>query len=127
MKTIHEGINSVNGSDSATSHVLIGGEPDNFLSGEDDNVMTVGESPREAHTLRMFLSHPKKVRFGCWNVKTLYQLGKTAQMCREMDNYGISVLGVSECRWTGIGKVIIQTGHVIIYSGKKENMSMEWP
>ena len=107
----------MNGSDSATSHVLIGGEPDNFLSGEDDNVTSAGESPREAHTLRTFLSHPKKkVRFGCWNVKTLYQLGKTAQMCREMDNYGISVLGVIECRWTGIGKVITQTGHFIIYS-----------
>ena len=100
------------------------GEPDNFLSGEDDYVMSAGESPMEAHTLRTFL------RFGCWNVKTvkkLYQLLKTAQMCRERDNYGISVLGVSECRWTGIGKVITQTGHVIIYSGKEENMSMEWP
>ena len=120
-ETIDEERNSVNGSDSATTHLNIEGVPENFIIREDADMTSAGESLTEAYTLRRYLSHPKtKLRFGCWNVKTLYQLGKTAQLCKEMDNYGISALGVSECRWTGIGKVTTQTGHVIIYSGREE-------
>ena len=120
-ETYDEEENSVIGSDSASGHVLIEGAPDDFLRRGDVDMTRAGESLTEARSLRRGLSHPKTtIRFGCWNVRTLYQLGKTAQVCREMDKYNISALGVSEHRWKGIGKMITQTGHVIIYTGRED-------
>lgn len=43
-------------------------------------------------------------RVGCWNVRTLNQTGKIAEVTREMNNYSIELLGVSETRWTGSGE-----------------------
>lgn len=82
---------------------------------------TAGQSLRDASTPMRFLVHPKtKVRIGCWNVRTMYQIGKTAQVCREMENYKLDLVGISESRWTGMGKLQTQTGQVIIYSGKED-------
>ena len=44
----------------------------------------------------------------------LYCIGKSAQLAREMDKYKIDVMGISECRWMGQGKVKINTGESII-------------
>ena len=82
---------------------------------------SAGQSLRDVSTSMRFMVHPKtKVRIGCWNVRTMYQLGKTAQVCRERKNYNVDILGISECRWTGMGKLTTQTGDVIIYSGKED-------
>ena len=35
----------------------------------------------------------------------MYATGMVAQVTMEMDHYGIEILLISECRWTGIGKV----------------------
>ena len=43
-----------------------------------------GESRKETCMQRRALTHPKKtVRVGCWNVRTMYSTGKTAQVCRD--------------------------------------------
>ena len=34
-----------------------------------------------------------KTSIGTWNVRTLYETGKLAQMIREMLRYGIGILG----------------------------------
>ena len=35
----------------------------------------------------------------------LYQVGKLAQLLREYDAYQLDILGVSEMRWTGSGRM----------------------
>ena len=76
-----------------------------------------GESLREARTVRDGGLNPKhKFRIGAWNVRTLWETSRLAQAIREMERYKLGILGISECRWTGAGKLISQ-GHTIVYSG----------
>lgn len=64
---------------------------------------------------------PKQItRIACWNVRTLYQAGKTKQLTDEMKRYNIDICGVSEVRWTGSGKVNLESGETIIYVGCEE-------
>ncbi|XP_062611962.1 uncharacterized protein LOC134273760 [Saccostrea cucullata] len=83
---------------------------------QDTDSMT-GESP----TLIGDVLRPKITRrVGCWNVRTLYQTGKLAQVVREMEHYKIELLGVSETRWTGKGSKQLVSGHQILYSGRTD-------
>ncbi len=47
-----------------------------------------------------FLSLKNAIRIGAWNVRTLYEAGRTALVAREMEKYGLEILGLSEVRWT---------------------------
>ena len=72
--------------------------------------MDTGQSCKEARALRGSLGNPKIMRrIGCWNVWMMYNIGKTAQVTAEMQRYRISILGVSECRWSGFGRLRTQT------------------
>ena len=51
----------------------------------------------------------------------MYEAGKQAQVLREMKENKLHILGISECRWTGFGKNLTNTGDTIIYSGIKDN------
>ena len=74
------------------------------------------QSQTEVRRLTTSLTKPKvSVNIGCWNVRTLYSIGKSAQLAREMDKYKIDVMGISECRWTGQGKVKMNTGESVIF------------
>ena len=69
---------------------------------------------------------PKQItRIACWNVRTLYQTGKLAQVVREFDNYNLDILGISEARWTESGKRKLASGHTIIYSGRNDGNHTE--
>ena len=64
-----------------------------------------GEICKEARVLKGSLANPNILhRIGCWNVRTLYSVGKTAQATSEMQRYRLSILGISECRWSGFGR-----------------------
>ncbi|XP_023224327.1 craniofacial development protein 2-like [Centruroides sculpturatus] len=63
----------------------------------------------------------ESLRVGCWNVRSLYQTGKLANVIREMKILGISILGISEVRWTGRGDIKTEEGFRFIYSGGKEH------
>jgi hypothetical protein len=39
-----------------------------------------------------------RMRIGLWKVKTLAHSGKLKQICREMENYKLDILGMSEVR-----------------------------
>lgn len=77
-----------------------------------------GESPRDPR-LRMhdhvFITKTK-TRVGTWNVRMLYQAGKLEQLLREIGRYNIDILGMSEMRWTGSGR-INSDGMTILHSG----------
>jgi hypothetical protein len=52
----------------------------------------------------------------------MLQTGITSQICGEMKNYSLNILGVSECRWTGQGKKILSNNEMHnIYYARKNN------
>lgn len=51
----------------------------------------------------------------------MYQTGKLAQVTAEMRRYNLHILGISESRWTGSGRVTTSTGETVLYSGREDN------
>ena len=43
---------------------------------------------------------------------------ENCSVAREMRNYNIDVLGISECRWAGFGQMRVQRGETLLYSGR---------
>ena len=58
-----------------------------------------------------------KISIGTWNVRTMNEASKLAQVIREMKRYKPDILGVSECRWTWSGRQVTRDGSTILYSG----------
>jgi len=53
------------------------------------------------------------VKIGQWNVRTMLETGKCAQVTKEMQRYGTSILGVNEMRWNSCGKMMTVTGETV--------------
>ena len=80
-----------------------------------------GNPSREAmSSRRSFLGPKSMIRLATWNVRTMFETGKTAQVTKEMVRYDLDILGVSECRWTGAGRKKTRDGFTILFS-RKEN------
>ena len=60
----------------------------------------------------------ESISIGTWNVRTLYQTGKTELLKHELTRYSCDILGLAELRWTGQGES--QDG-TIIFSGHETN------
>ena len=60
------------------------------------------------------------LKIGTWNVRTLNQLGKIENLQKEVENLEMDILGISETRYTGEGKVRL-SGYTFIYSGGEEH------
>jgi hypothetical protein len=80
----------------------------------DDNItrdaamIPMSQTRKEAQGLKDSLANPKITRrIGTWNTRTMFSIGKTAQVIREMNRHHLDILGISECRWTGSGKTKI--------------------
>lgn len=63
----------------------------------------------------------KRTRIGTWNVRTLYQTGKLAQLAAEAGRLNITILGLSETRWTDFGEKKLASGQIFLYSGLRGN------
>ena len=58
----------------------------------------------------------RMINIATWNVRTLYECGKLAQVKAEAERLSIDIMGMSETRWTGKGQ--FQTdGWTFYYSG----------
>ncbi|KAL8622673.1 hypothetical protein ACOMHN_009307 [Nucella lapillus] len=79
-----------------------------------------GESLREASAPTTLLTTKAKTRIGTWNIRSLYETGKSAQVSREMHRYNLKILGLCETRWNGTGQTRLTSGDTIIYSGQEE-------
>ena len=80
------------------------------------------ENQKEATDRKMeVLSAKTKSRIGFWNVRTMYETGKLAQVTAEMRQYMLHILGVSESWWTGSGRQTMTTGETVLYLGHKDN------
>lgn len=72
--------------------------------------------------MRSYLLRPNKnINIAAWNVRTMFEVSRTSQIAKEMRQYDISILGISEARWTGSGKMTCSSGETIIYSGKDQD------
>ena len=86
-----------------------------------ENARTLcGESRKEATSPMPFLSTKEISKVGTWNVRTMYEASKTAQIAREKRAYNISILGLCETRWTKSGQTRLNTGDTVLYSGHEE-------
>lgn len=75
----------------------------------------VNENPKEVHVQKDTLANPKITkRISTWSVRIMYATGKTAQVLKEMRRYRLDILEISECRWTGSGKISTQSGETVI-------------
>ena len=59
----------------------------------------------------------RRTTIGCWNVRTMAEATRAGQVAKEMLDYGIEVLEISEARWKGMGSVTLQSGETVVYSG----------
>ena len=82
-----------------------------------------GESQKhlEATLPKIILSTGVTTTIGTWNVRTMFEAGKTAQVATEMKKYNLAILGISESRWTGSGQKRLVTGELLLYSGHEED------
>ena len=53
-------------------------------------------------------------------VRTLYHAGRQQQVRREMTNYKLEILCVSEATWTDSGRRILASGPTIFYPGRTD-------
>ena len=56
-----------------------------------------------------------------WNIRTMYEAGRTIQVVREIKNYKIGVLGLRETRWLQAGQLRLSSGEQLLYSGHMED------
>ena len=92
--------------------------PENNLAPEESSpvgpMMWAGESLQEASVqTTTLLTGKSKTRIGTWNIRTLYEAGKSAQVSREMHCYNLKMLGLCEPRWNGTGRMRLTSGNAI--------------
>ena len=83
--------------------------------------MQCSESRKESARLTPLLTHRALPRQATWNIRTMYETGKTIQVAREMKNYKFSVLGLSETRWLQSGQLRLSSREQLLYSGHIED------
>ena len=85
-----------------------------------------GESRKEAPSRMAGVLNAKiSTKIGFWNVRSMFEAGKLAQVTNEMKRYQLDILGLSETRWTGQGRFRSVTGESILYSGRNDNLHYE--
>jgi len=94
-----------------------------------DGMTSLGQSRKDAQRLMRqpavttSINSPKLENYiGCWNVRTMFSIGKAAQVAREMNKARCEILGLSEVRWTGFVRVELGSGESIIFSGREDDM-----
>ena len=61
-----------------------------------------------------------RTRVGQWNVRTLFQTGKTHILVNELKKHNVQICGISETHWLSHGNIDIED-YRIWYSGGEED------
>ncbi|XP_065261983.1 uncharacterized protein LOC135879876 [Emys orbicularis] len=83
--------------------------------------MALGVESREEATKPITLLATRRITIGTWNVRTMYESRKTSQVAAEMRSNNLTLLGISEARWTQAGQRRLLTGELLLYSGHEES------
>ena len=75
------------------------------------------ENRKEAVIPTPLLTPKATTLFGTWNVRTMYEAGKSAQIAAEMTAYNLSILGLCKTRWQESGCIQLSTGQTVLHSG----------
>ena len=70
-------------------------------------------------------SSNKSLRIASWNVRTMYEAGKTSQVTNEMRRYKLDILGISETYWIQSGQKRLNSGELILFSGRNDKQHSE--
>lgn len=62
-----------------------------------------------------------RTRIGTWNVRTLSETSRLAQVCKEFKSYKLTMLGLCETRWYDSGEFTTADGLTLLYSGKSSD------
>ena len=82
-----------------------------------------GESRKEAIQPTNLLVVTRRItRVGTWNVQTMYEASKAADISAERKAYHLDIIGLCETRWTVYGEQPLSPGDTIIYSGHVEKV-----
>ena len=80
-----------------------------------------GESLRYLEAAgRNRLSLFRDTTIGTWNVRTMFQSGKAAQIAAEMQKYNIALLGISESRWAQSRQKRLISREMILFSDHED-------
>ncbi|KAK7107318.1 hypothetical protein V1264_015265 [Littorina saxatilis] len=81
-----------------------------------------GESQSNPEAVRptTILTTRTTTTIGTWNVRTMYETGKSAQVAAEMRRYNLNIMGISEARWTGSGQKRLISGELLLFSGHEQ-------
>ena len=84
-------------------------------------MMQCSESRKEAAGLTPLLTPRTLARLATWNIRTMSETGKTIPVAREVKNYKIGVVRLSETRWLQSGQLRLSSGEQLLYSGHIED------
>ena len=89
--------------------------PGSSVGNIDNESMTSGQEnqPRTTRLRSYLLRLNNSINVAARNVRTMFEASRTAQIAKEMRQYNISILGISEARWTGSGKLTCHSGETI--------------
>jgi hypothetical protein len=60
------------------------------------------------------------MRFGTWNIRSLYRVGSLMTVSRKLSRYMLDLVGVQEVRWEGSG-TIPAVEYTVFYGKGNEN------
>ena len=83
--------------------------------------MTQCSESRPEALLPTPLLTPKRItKIATWNIRTMFEAGKAAQVAKEMERYKVSLLGLCETRWNQSGQLQLLSGQTVLYSGHED-------
>jgi exonuclease III len=66
----------------------------------------------------MNLSQRKWLRFGTWNVRSIYRAGSLRAVAEEISKYKLDLVGVQEVRWGGGGTETSRRIYIFLWKGE---------
>ena len=87
-------------------------------------MMDVGQSRKDS-TFQTPRTSNKSLRIASWNVRTMYETGKSAQLSREMQRNKVDILGISETHWIHSGQKRLGTGELVLPAGRDDGIHAE--